>query len=61
MVQCKSGGKDIKGYYAKEKLRESIGQSEFKKETLRNRKEDFRSEFLNIRRKVLKNCKSVSP
>jgi hypothetical protein len=29
VVQCKSGGKDIKRDYAKEKLKENMGQSEF--------------------------------
>jgi hypothetical protein len=40
MGQCKSEGKDFKRDYAKEKLRENMGQS-LRKETLKYRKEDF--------------------
>jgi hypothetical protein len=50
--QCKSGGKDFKRDYAKEQLRENMGQSDLRKETLRI--EDFKS-------KVLKNCKRARP
>jgi hypothetical protein len=41
MGQCKTGGKDFKRVYAKEKLRENKGQCNLRKETLKNRKEDF--------------------
>jgi hypothetical protein len=34
MRQCKSEGKDFKRDYAKEKLRENMGQSESKKKRL---------------------------
>jgi hypothetical protein len=46
--QCKPEGKDFKRDYAKEKLRENMGQSGLRKETLKNRKEDFRSKVLKI-------------
>jgi hypothetical protein len=51
MGQCKSGNKDFKRDYAKEKLRENMGQCNLRKEVL---KKDFRS-------KVLKNCEEVRP
>jgi hypothetical protein len=51
MGQCKSEGKDSKRDYAKEKLRENMGQSKSKEETLKNRKEDFRSKVLKNRKK----------
>jgi hypothetical protein len=38
MVQCKSGGKDIKRDYAKEKLRDIMGQSEFKERDFKKQK-----------------------
>jgi hypothetical protein len=67
MGQCKSGGKDFKRDFAKEKLRENMGQSNLRKDTLKNRKEDVRSEILknrkkkDFRSKVLKSCKGVRP
>jgi hypothetical protein len=54
MAQCKSGGK-------------TWDRASLRKETLKNRKEDFRSEILKNRKrktfrgKVLKNCKEVRP
>jgi hypothetical protein len=39
MGQCKSEGKDFKRDYAKEKLRENVGQSKFKERDFK--KEDF--------------------
>jgi hypothetical protein len=51
MGRCKSGGIDLKRDYAKEQLRENMGQSGSKE---RGFKEDFRS-------KVLRNCKRVRP
>jgi hypothetical protein len=36
MGQCKSGGKDFKRDYAKEQLRENMGQGELGKEVLKN-------------------------
>jgi hypothetical protein len=41
MGQCKSGGKDFKREYAKEKLRENMGQYESKKEVLKNSEARF--------------------
>jgi hypothetical protein len=46
MRQCKSGGKEFKRDYAKEKLRENRDNASLRKETLKNRKEDFRSKVL---------------
>jgi hypothetical protein len=43
MEQCKSGGKNFKRDYAKGRLRENMEQNK-SKETLKNKKEDFRSE-----------------
>jgi hypothetical protein len=38
MGQCKSEGKDFKGDYSKEKLRENMEQSESKKRDLKEQK-----------------------
>jgi hypothetical protein len=38
MGQCKSGGKDFKRDYAKEKLRESMGQSKSKEREFKEQK-----------------------
>jgi hypothetical protein len=55
MGQCKSGGKNFKRDYAKEKLRANMGQSESKERGFKQGfKEDFRS-------KILKNCKGIRP
>jgi hypothetical protein len=58
--QCKSEGKDSKRAYAKEKLRENMGQCESKE---RDFKEEKRSKVLkkDFRSMVLKNCKGVRP
>jgi hypothetical protein len=50
MGQCKFEGKDSK----REKLEKTWDSASLRKETLKNRKEDFKS-------KVLKNCKGVRP
>jgi hypothetical protein len=41
MGQCKSGGKDFKRGYAKEQLRENMGQSESKERVLKNSEASF--------------------
>jgi hypothetical protein len=41
MGQCKSEGKDFKRDHVKEKLRENTDRARLRKETLKNRKEDF--------------------
>jgi hypothetical protein len=46
MGQCKSEGKDFKSDYAKEKLRENMGQSESKE---RDFKEQNRRKTLEVR------------
>jgi hypothetical protein len=56
MGQCKSEGKDFKREYAKIKLRENMGQSESKKETLKSRK-DFRSKTLKNKDREKKQSK----
>jgi hypothetical protein len=38
MGQCKSGGKDFKRDYAKEKLRENMGQRESKERDFKEQK-----------------------
>jgi hypothetical protein len=38
MGQCKSGGKDFKREYAKEKLRENVGQWESKERDFKEQK-----------------------
>jgi hypothetical protein len=54
MGQYKSGGKDFKTDYAKENLRENMGQSDSKER-------DFKSNVLrkDFRSKVLKDCEVV--
>jgi hypothetical protein len=47
MGQCKSGGKDFKRDYVKEKLRENMGSVSLRKEIFKNRKEDFKSKVLS--------------
>jgi hypothetical protein len=42
MGQCKSGGKDFKSGYSKEKLRKNLGQCKYKERAFKDRKEDFR-------------------
>jgi hypothetical protein len=67
MGQCKSEGKDFKRDYAKNKLKKTWNRMSLRKETLKNRKEDFRSEILKNRKKkefrskVLKNYKDLRP
>jgi hypothetical protein len=66
MGQCKAEGKDSKRDYAEEKLKKTWDSESLRKETLKNRKEDFSSKSLknrkeDFRSKVLKNCKGVRP
>jgi hypothetical protein len=60
MGQCKSRGKDSKRDYAKESYRENMGQSEYK-ETLQNRKKDFRSKALKNKDREKKQSKEKLP
>jgi hypothetical protein len=41
MGQCKSEGKDSKRDYAKEQLKKTWDRASVRKETLKNRKDDF--------------------
>jgi hypothetical protein len=41
MGQCKSGGKDFKRDYAKEKLKENMGSVSLRKEVLKNSEARF--------------------
>jgi hypothetical protein len=56
MGQCKSESKDFKRDYAKEKLKKTWDRVSLRKETLKNRKDDFRSKVLkkDFRSKALK-------
>jgi dsDNA-specific endonuclease/ATPase MutS2 len=65
-VRVKSGSKDFKREYAKEILRENMGQYKSKRFYIivkQGFKEDFKSKVLrkDFRSKVLKNYKGVSP
>jgi hypothetical protein len=57
MGQCKFECKDSKRDYAKQKLKKTWDRVSLKKETLKNRKEDFQSKVLkkDFRSKALKN------
>jgi hypothetical protein len=51
MGQCKSEHQDSKRDYTKEKLKKTWDSVSLREETLKNRKEDFRSKFLKNKRK----------